>query len=128
MADLIQTACDWLGGMRQRHASQSVTYCRGDASAAVQATLGRTDYEVTDESGLTVQAVATDFLVTAEDLVLDGAVTLPQPGDRIRLAVGEQVKVYEVLDLAGSGHYRPSDPYGKTLRIHTKQVDVESGT
>jgi len=114
--------------MRQRHASQSVTYCRGDASAAVQATLGRTDYEVADESGLTVQAVATDFLVAADQIVLGGAQTLPQVGDRIRLTDGDQVKVYEVLDLAGGGHYRPSDPYGKTLRIHTKQVDVESGT
>ena len=125
MADLLKIACDWLGGMRLKHASQSVTYSRGNSSVDVQATLGKTDYEVADESGLTVQAVATDFLISADQLVLDGIRTLPRPGDRIRLADGEQVKVYEVLDLAGGGHYRPSDPYGVTLRIHTKQVDEE---
>ncbi|HOD83747.1 MAG TPA: hypothetical protein PKG77_20190 [Phycisphaerae bacterium] len=125
MADLLQTACDWLGGMRLKHASQSVTYCRGESSVEAQATLGRTDYEVADESGLTVQAVATDFLISAEQIVLDGVQTLPRPGDRIRLGDDGQVTVYEVLDLAGGGHYRPSDPYGRTLRIHTKQVDVE---
>ena len=125
MANLLKIACDWLGGMRLKHASQSVTYSRGNSSVDVQATLGKTDYEVADESGLTVQAVATDFLVAADQLVLDGIRTLPRPGDRIRLADGEQVKVYEVLDLAGGGHYRPSDPYAVTLRIHTKQVDEE---
>ena len=126
MADLIRTACDWLQGMRQKHAAATVTYCRDGASAEVQATLGKTEYQVADESGLTVQAVATDFLISADQLVLDGIRTLPRMGDRIRLADGDQVKVYEVLDLAGGGHYRPSDPYGQTLRIHTKQVDVES--
>jgi len=125
MADLLKIACDWLGGMRLKHASQLVTYSRGNSSVNVQATLGKTDYEVADESGLTVQAVATDFLIAADQLVLDGIRTLPRPGDRIRLADGEQVKVYEVLDLAGGGHYRPSDPYGVTLRIHTKLVDEE---
>ena len=126
MADLLKIACDWLGGMRLKHTSQLVTYSRGSSSVDVQATLGKTDYEVADESGLTVQAVATDFLIAADQIVLDGIRTLPRPGDQVRLADGDQVKVYEVLDLAGGGHYRPSDPYGQTLRIHTKQVDVEN--
>ena len=126
MADLLKIACDWLGGMRLKHASQLVTYSRDNSSVDVQATLGKTDYQVADESGLTVQATATDFLISGDQIVLDGIRTLPRLGDRIRMPDGEQVKVYEVLDLAGGGHYRPSDPYGQTLRIHTKQVDTES--
>ena len=66
-----------------------------------------------------------DFIVAADDLVLGGVKATPQVGDRIRMAAGEQTLVFEVLDLAGSGHYRPADPYGTALRIHTKQVDTE---
>jgi len=128
VADLLEQAVSWLGRMRGTHLARTVTYQRDGQSADLPATLGSTDYQVSDESGLTVQAVAMDFLVAADQLVLGGIRTLPRPGDRVRLADGGQVKVYEVLDLAGGGHYRPSDPYGVTLRIHTKQVDVESGT
>ncbi|HQL75981.1 MAG TPA: hypothetical protein PLD58_22590 [Phycisphaerae bacterium] len=126
MADLLEQAVSWLGRMRNAHLARAVTYQRGGQSVDLSATLGSTDYQVADESGLTVQAVATDFLIAADRLVLDGIRTLPRLGDRIRLADGERVKVYEVLDLAGGGHFRPSDPYGQTLRIHTKQVDEES--
>ena len=128
MTDLLQQACSWLDGMRQSHLSRTVTYQRGGDSVEIAATLGSTTYEVADETsggGATVQAKATDFIVAAAALVLGGSVTKPRVGDRVRVDGGEKVLVFEVLDLGGTGHYRPSDPHGQMLRIHAKQIDEE---
>ena len=126
MPDMLESAVGWLGDMRSQHLSRTVTYARGAESVELSATLGDTRYELTDDAGATVQAKATDFIVTADELVLGGAVTKPQIGDRIRLPAGAKVLVFEVLDLAGAGHYRPADPFGKALRIHAKQIDEET--
>jgi len=120
MADLLQGASEWLDGMRKTHASRLVEYRRGGMSVWLSATFGQTEYELADDYGLTVTAVATDVIVSAADLVLAGQITRPQRGDRI---VSDHV-VYEVMDLGGGGHYRPCDAYGTALRIHTKKVDV----
>ena len=126
MGDLLQQAAAWLGSQRETHMSRQVTYHRGGESVEVAATLGSTTYEVTDDLGATVQAKATDFIVAADALVLGGQTVKPETGDCIRVPAGEKVLVFEVLDLAGAGHYRPADPYGTALRIHAKQVDEEA--
>jgi len=125
LTDLLEQAASWLDDQRVRHMSRLVTYSRGADSVELLATLGTTTYEVTDDAGATVQAKATDFIVSAEALVLGGQVAKPQPGDRIRVTSGEKVLVFEVMDLGGAGHCRPADPYGKAWRIHAKQVDEE---
>jgi len=123
MTDLLEQAVAWLGGQRAERLSQTVEYVRGGESVELPATLGSTRYEVADEAGATVEAKATDFIVAAEELVLGGGQTKPEIGDRIRVAEGATVLVFEVLDLAGAGHWRPADPFGRAVRIHAKQVD-----
>ena len=126
MADLLEQAVSWLDGVRQTHLSRTVTYQRGGDTVEVAATLGSTGYDVADEAGATVQAKATDFIVSADALVLTSVQVTPQVGDRIRLSAGAKVLVFEVLDLGGAGHYRPCDPGGRMLRIHTKLIDEET--
>ncbi|MCC7407219.1 MAG: hypothetical protein IT442_04055 [Phycisphaeraceae bacterium] len=123
MTDLLAQGAAWLDQMRLAHLSQLVTYERGADSVELAATLGTTSYEVMDDSGATVQAQGMDFIVSAADLVLNGESATPRVGDRIRLTQGTTQRVFEVLDLAGSGHYRPCDPAGQMLRIHAKQID-----
>ena len=134
MADLLEQASAWLDGMRARHMARSVTYCRGEQSVGVQATLGRTVFETADAYGVVEQSESRDFLILAADLILGGAVTLPERGDRIREAqVSEgdspgrdgKTFVYEVMAPGKEPHYRFSDVYRRTLRIHTRQVAVE---
>lgn len=126
MVDLLEQGTAWLDGVRQTHLSRLVTYQRGVESVDIAATLGTTTYEVADEAGVIVQAKATDFIVSAEALVIGAVMTKPQVGDRIRVPSGTKVLVFEVLDLGGAGHYQPSDPHGRMLRIHAKQVDEET--
>ena len=122
MGDLLRQGTQWLGDMLKQHVSSPVTYRRPSTSsgqvtkAVIDATYGRTQYEVKDEHGLRIGAEVIDFLVSAE--VFAPMFGEPEAGDQI---VADGV-VYEVMDLAGQGHWRWSDPYRTTMRIHTKEV------
>jgi hypothetical protein len=114
VGDLLRQGSQWLEQQRTAHCSSPVTYRRGETEATLDATLGRTEYEVQDDYGLVVAAHVTDFLVQAEGFPF----AEPQPGDRI---VADGV-VYEVMSLGNQGHWRWSDPYRTTMRIHTKDI------
>ena len=120
MGDLLRQGCQWLAQMRGAHCASQVTYRRGETELALSATFGRPASEVEDQFGVRVGAAMTDFLIAAADLAPTFAE--PQPGDQV-VADGQ---VYEVLDLAGQGHWRWSGPPGITMRIHTKRVGEES--
>ena len=126
MSDLLQRGSDWLEEKRTQHASRFIAYVRGAQSVELSATVGRTTFEVDDGYGVLVRHESRDFLLLAADLVLDAGQTLPQRGDRIREMQGPQVVVYEVTAPGSEPCWRYSDPYRKTLRIHTKEVDVEA--
>ena len=128
MADLLEQGSAWLEEQRVQHMSRAVTYWRGEDSMAVQATIGRTVFEVDDGMGILEKIESRDFLILTIDLVLGGQTTLPQRGDRIKETQNDKVYIYEVLAPGNEDCWRYSDPYRKTLRIHTKQVDVEDAT
>lgn len=126
MADLLEQASNWLEDQRTRHVSRVVTYARGEQSAQLPATIGKTTFEVDDGYGVLVRHESRDFLILAADLVLGGQTMLPDRGDRIRETQGGTVFVYEVSAPGKEPCWRYSDPYRKTLRVHTKQIDTET--
>ena len=115
----------WLEDQRDQHRTVTVTYHRGVDSVAVQATIGRTIFEVDDGMGILEKIESRDFLILTGDLIVNGQAAVPLRGDRIKEACGDKLYVYEVLAPGSQPHYRFSDPYRKTLRIHSKQVDIE---
>ncbi len=119
MADLLDTASAFLESQRKKHASRLVTYQRGAWSVTVSATLGKSEFEVDDGAGATIRVESRDYLIAATDLVLDDVVVLPVKGDLIV----DQELTCEVLSPDGQSHWRYTDPYRRTLRIHTKQVE-----
>jgi len=132
MADLLEEAAGWLDGMRTAHLSRPVVYCRPSAGSGqgaeveVAATIGKTVFEIDDGSGAVERFESRDFLISAGELVLGGDTTLPQPGDRVKEpagVLGVKVLVYEVMAPGKEPCWRWSDPFRRTLRIHTKQVD-----
>jgi hypothetical protein len=122
VGDLLETASAWLDGQRKKHLSQVVAYQRGEQSIEVLATIGKTVFEVDDGAGAMLRVESRDYLILTSDLTLG----LPQRGDRSRETQGTQVCVYEVMAPGNEPYFRYSDPYRKTLRVHTKQVDVEA--
>jgi len=125
MADILEQSSAWLDDQRVRRLSRAVSYCRAEDSVEVQAAVGRTLFQVDNGAGVLESFESRDFLVRAADLVLDGEKALPERGDRIRETQDETVYVYEVMAPGREPHYRFSDPYRRTLRVHTKLVDME---
>lgn len=122
---MLQRGSDWLEEQRTRHATRLVTYQRGPAQTAVRATIGKTVFEIDGGSGILEKTESRDYLILTVDLLLDSVPTLPNRGDRIRETEGTKVFVYEVMAPGRQPHYCYSDPYRKTLRIHTKHVATE---
>lgn len=133
MADLLDMGARWLEDQRHRHMTKTVTYQRGAESVDVQATVGRTVFEQSDDlsaGGVVRRTESRDFLVRGVDLVLGGQRALPRAGDRIREPDTEagRVFVYEVSApgaSSGAPVFGYADPCRCTLRIHTTNVDEE---
>lgn len=119
MANRFESGTAWLAQKLKASASSSAIYHRGAASCPLGATFGRRE-TVVESGGLVEQHEQWDFVITAADLVLGGVVELPREGDRIEAAG----RMYEVLPLPGQDCFRPCDPFGIQLRIHTKQVQA----
>jgi hypothetical protein len=128
MADLLAQASAWLEQKRTQHAAGTACYVRGSRSLNLAATIGKTTFEVDDGYGVLVRHESRDFLVLAADLAVDGQSFLPQRGDQIRETQSGQVFVYEVTAPGKEPCWRYSDAYRKTLRIHTKQINMEAAT
>ena len=126
MANLFETGATWLAQQLRTHASTDVIYVRGVDQVPVKATIGKTEFEIDDGSGVIVRIQSRDFLIHTADLVLADTESLPVAGDLIREAQGANTFVYEVMAPGNEPHYRYSDPFRKLLRIHTKHVAIES--
>ncbi|MCA9179682.1 MAG: hypothetical protein KDB14_34740 [Planctomycetales bacterium] len=125
MTNLLQIGASWLADQMKTHASIDVTYERGAEQVPIKATVGKTEFELDDGSGVVVRIQSRDYLIHAADLVLGGVETLPVAGDLIREAQGPTIFVYEVMAPGNEPHYRYSDSFRKLLRIHTKHVATE---
>jgi len=124
--DLLERGSAWLEDQRNRHMTRRVSYQRGNDSVELAATIGRTEFEQADEFGVIHRIDSRDYLVLTTDLVLRGVQTPPKAGDRIRETHGMKTFVYEVLAPGNEPAFRYSDPFRKTLRIHTKHVAEET--
>jgi len=116
VGDLLRQGSQWLEQQRTAHCSSQVAYRRDATEYPVNATYGKTDVEVADESGLTITAGVWDFLILADGFLPEGLE--PEPGD----VIAADGRRYEVMNLAGQDCWRWSDPYRQTYRIHTKDT------
>ena len=124
--NLLERASNWLEDRRTEHATSSVTYQRANDTVVVSASIGRTIFDVDNGFGVVERTETRDFLVLTDDLVLGGARTLPERGDRVRETQGTTTFVYEVMAPGKEPHWRYSDPYRKALRSHTKHISTET--
>lgn len=114
MPDLLGQGSDWLESQRHTHLTREVAYARGPQSLTLRATVGRTQFDLADDTGILQRIESRDYLIRASDLTFGE----PKAGDRITDGA-----VYEVMAPGGEPPWRYSDPNRKTLRIHTKMVE-----
>jgi hypothetical protein len=122
LGNLLETGAAWLADQLKANASTEVIYFRDVEQVPIQATIGKTEFEIDDGSGIVERFQSRDYLIQAADLVLGGSETLPEPGDRIQETQGAQNFAYEVMAPGDQPCWRYSDPFRKLLRIHTKHV------
>lgn len=125
MADLLEQSSQWLEDQREKHMTRSVIYKRGAHTVELPATIGRTVFALDDGAGAILRVESRDYLIRAAHLVLNGVTELPKRGDQIHEMQDGVIFIYEVMGPGDEPHFRYSDPYRRTLRIHTKQVDAE---
>jgi hypothetical protein len=113
MTNLLNNGLDWLEQNLLGFCASPVDYRRDEQSLTLDAVFGKTDYQVSTESGVEVGAFIWDFLMDAQTLDMT-----PKVGD-IVVVNGKQ---YEVMNLSGQGCWRWTGPNQKTMRIHTKLV------
>lgn len=118
MTNMLKTGLDYLAEQLKIHASQSIVYKRGTDQVALYAVSGKTTIQTQDQSGFVIGAESVDFLFLADDLVLNYQRVTPQHGDRIET----DRAVYEVHHLPNEGCWKYSDPFGKQIRVHVKEV------
>ena len=129
MGDILDRGAAFLESQRHQHMTRTVVYRRGVDDKEVQATIGKTEFEQADDSGLIHRTESRDFLVRTADLDVGAGLILPRAGDQVRETVGTvggSVFVYEVNAPGGQPPFRYSDPYRRVLRIHTKHIATET--
>lgn len=117
ISNMMRRRASFLAEKSKLHKAEIVTYQRGSDSVQVYAEIGSTDYTIENVEGFSLGGEIVDFLIEADDLILNSVTVLPEFGDRITVT-GRGV--YEVAKLPTDGEYRHSDTYGYRLRIHTK--------
>jgi hypothetical protein len=126
MQDLLDQSSAWLEDQRERFISRTVLYQRGADTVEVTASIGRTLFEVDNGQGAAIGTRSRDYLIRAVHLVLAGQQVLPRAGDLIHEMQDGVVFIHQVMapgDVVDEPVWRYSDPYRRTLRVHTKQVE-----
>ena len=115
---VLSKGAEWLERQRHQHMTVAVQYQRDSESLTLQATIGKTIFEMPDDYGHLTKIESRDFLIRVCDLVMDGQVVTPKPGDRII----EGGFIYEVMSPTNQPEWRYSDINRQAIRIHTKQT------
>lgn len=124
---LLEQGTRWLIKQRDQHVAGEVTYRRGDTSVTLPATPGKTVFRLDDLAGGAIRLVSHDFLIAADNLVLDGLPVQPQRGDLLVQDQGDRRFTHEVLPFADrEPAWRYGDPGRTTYRIHTKLIHDEA--
>ena|SRR5688572_16406788 len=106
----------------QRVAGVDIRYVRGDQEIPLKAVPGTTRYELTDSDGRIISAQTRDYLIIADELLLDGAPVEPQREDKIIQSQADGEHTYKLLELPASKCWRWSDEQHVRYRVHTTEV------
>ena len=123
MADVTNTAVQWLRDQLKDHASQTVSYKRGATTISnIKATIGRTWITADDGLGNKItERTDRDFIFDASYISSLGD---PRRGDQIIEVVDGVTYTYTLLAPGVAEVWRYTDDHRKMIRVHTKQVSV----
>lgn len=126
MANFLEDGSAWLEGQRHTHLASPIIYRRGSDAVPLMATIGRTVFRIDNAYGIPERIESRDFLIRAQDLVFGAVKVLPQRGDQIDEIRDDTTYTYEVMAPGKEPHWRWSDSFRQTIRVHTKQIKTET--
>lgn len=112
---------DYLGTRKKTLDSESVTISNGTNTVGVSATVGETDVEEEGPNGLPVRTQIRDYIITAEDLVLNGVQVEPQEG----WTITEGDLTCRVVPIGDQSCFDYTTQTKKRMRIHTVVVSED---
>lgn len=119
MADMLEDGAGWLASQLAGSAGRTCGYRRGANTATVTATIGRSQFDAMNQSGITETWESRDYLIRTEELPYGE----PVRGDIIIEDVGGVSTFYQVTAPRGMPVFHPGDAFQKLIRVHTKQLD-----
>lgn len=118
--NMLNKGAKWLQDKRDEHMSEEVVYRRRGNEIPIRATIGKTMFDLMNESGIVERVESRDFIFKRDYLIINGERTLPQEGDQIDQVMYGKTYTYRVLSLGGEPQYRFSDSFNREFRVHTK--------
>jgi len=97
-----------------------VTYSRNGNDATITATIGRSQFESQNQSGVIENWESRDYLLPAEDLPFGE----PRRGDELLEEIGGELLVFEVAAPRGVPVFHFGDAFRSIVRIHTKAIET----
>jgi hypothetical protein len=123
MSNMMSAGAAWLALELASNAAVEITYTRGTSSVQLNATAGSYLLKLSEPNGgFRIVHTDRDYVFPAQNLILDGVVTVPQSGDQITEVTADGVTRTYVVMTYGGGEplYRYSDPFRTLMRVHTK--------
>lgn len=115
---MLDTASAWLDAQLATSEGVTVRYARGIPNVDVTAVLGQTPVGFDLGGGVLQTWQTQDFFLTKSTLLLSGHQAYPEVGDEITYS-GTTFRVCNATD---GRCYRYTDPYRRTMRVHTKEI------
>lgn len=127
--NLLEKGAQWLADQMDENVSSPVTYVRGSQRCPLDASFGKTQFEVTDQAGMLHNVDSHDFILRSANMLFDGEIFVPKALDEIHVERGGVTHRYMVVQYGNmidstEQVYRWCDPYGKQLRVHTRYEGV----
>lgn len=124
--NLLQRAARGLREVTASACGVDVLYEVGTRQVEAVAVVGSTVFEIDNSYGVIEKTETRDYLIGADELILDGAFVPPAAGHRILERDGDTVYVYEVMAPGKKPVWRWSDRFRTRCRIHTKHVETRN--
>lgn len=122
MADLLRDAAAWLTDQLRGSAGSTVAYVRGDSTATMTATVGRSIFQSETTGGVIEQHESRDFIVKADELPYGE----PLRGDKIYETLDGIAQIYEVRTPRGVPLFHYADAFQTSVRVHTVRIDEDA--
>lgn len=124
MQDQIAKANRWLAGIQRAHQSVEVRYVTATSSVLMPATITVSQWDIPDAAGNLIRVESRDYLISADDLAIEGVRVEPAAGDQIieTLADGSDLTFEVSQPDASIPIWQWAEPHRNRYQIHTKQV------